>query len=707
VDIDDTLNVAGVSTFTAAINQTTESPSINLTDSSSSRTLSVNVDDNNSFLRASGPMLLQSGGAITTISLDASQNMALTGNLSTTGGAIFNESGADADFRVESDTNANGLMLDASTSTVGVNRAASAGVGLSVNATATNSSTYALEACNSSSNTKFIVRSDGYSGFYKSSNAGGFIHNTDGAITITPDAGGHFVFNEDGADADFRVESDTNTHALFVDAGNNVIGTGTSSPATYVGTGGLAVKGSTVSDLSLVSGGIASGNNSHQMRYWNDTGTAYEIDSDFRVESDGNANMLFVDGGNDRVGVNTSAPETYVDFAVPTVQIRSDATGANEPKLIFNNDLFAGANHGFIQTTNGGLQLDFESGSSSTFTGRAKMQLIGGGGRSIRFYTSTDNGSSFVERLEISNADIIANETGADQDFRVESDGNANMLFVDGGNNRVGIGTSAPTTFLDVGGIGSSVNSSFNGIAITASAAFTGVTGNVGLYLSASNSGGSLNGFFRTKAGAGGTYDGVEIATDNRPFRILTSTTEDTNERLRITSSGDFLVGTTVNYPGVSGLGGNIQGMMSEGGGSFFLSRVDSNPVLYINRGGTDGDSVRFAKDAGSTVGSISVTATTTAYNTSSDERLKENITDANDAGDKIDAIKVRQYDWKANGSHQDYGMVAQELLEVAPEAVAAPEDPEEMMGVDYSKLVPMLIKEIQSLRARVADLES
>jgi hypothetical protein len=50
--------------------------------------------------------------------------------------------------------------------------------------------------------------------------------------------------------------------------------------------------------------------------------------------------------------------------------------------------------------------------------------------------------------------------------------------------------------------------------------------------------------------------------------------------------------------------------------------------------------------------------------------------------------------------------MVAQELMTVAPEAVSVPEDPEKMMGVDYSKLVPMLIKEVQSLRARVAQLE-
>ena len=50
--------------------------------------------------------------------------------------------------------------------------------------------------------------------------------------------------------------------------------------------------------------------------------------------------------------------------------------------------------------------------------------------------------------------------------------------------------------------------------------------------------------------------------------------------------------------------------------------------------------------------------------------------------------------------------MVAQELQSVAPEAVSQGETEEDMMGVDYSKLVPMLVKEIQSLRARVAQLE-
>jgi hypothetical protein len=157
--------------------------------------------------------------------------------------------------------------------------------------------------------------------------------------------------------------------------------------------------------------------------------------------------------------------------------------------------------------------------------------------------------------------------------------------------------------------------------------------------------------------------------------------------KMRIDSSGNLLVGTTT-------LQGRIT-VTATGSTTIDCARTETSTANNI-----------VLRNGNGAVGSIQTSGSSTSYNTSSDQRLKENIADADDAGSKIDAIQVRQYDWKADGSHQDYGMVAQELLEVAPEAVSQGETEEEMMGVDYSKLVPMLIKEIQSLRNRVAQLE-
>ena len=166
-------------------------------------------------------------------------------------------------------------------------------------------------------------------------------------------------------------------------------------------------------------------------------------------------------------------------------------------------------------------------------------------------------------------------------------------------------------------------------------------------------------------------------------------------ERMRLDSSGNLLVGNTITPS-------------SNNQGAGFINTGASGLVQW-QAGTTTTSSVSVARfyNPNGNVGSIQLSGSATSYVTSSDYRLKENIVDAPPASDDIDAIQVRSFDWKADGSHQKYGMVAQELQTVAPEAVSAPEDPEEMMGVDYSKLVPMMLKEIQSLRARVAQLES
>jgi hypothetical protein len=166
---------------------------------------------------------------------------------------------------------------------------------------------------------------------------------------------------------------------------------------------------------------------------------------------------------------------------------------------------------------------------------------------------------------------------------------------------------------------------------------------------------------------------------------------------MRIDSSGNLLVGQTSASTVVDGA------FIRTGNSSGFIST--NNTALDLNRQGNTGTIILF-RSSNSSVGSVSVTGSSTTYNTSSDVRLKENITEA-DSFD-ITALKVRQFDWKVDGSHQPYGFIAQELHEVFPDAVSVGGEDEktEPWAVDNSKLVPMLVKEIQDLRARVAQLE-
>ena len=93
-------------------------------------------------------------------------------------------------------------------------------------------------------------------------------------------------------------------------------------------------------------------------------------------------------------------------------------------------------------------------------------------------------------------------------------------------------------------------------------------------------------------------------------------------------------------------------------------------------------------------------------FNTTSDQRLKSNVADAAPSSAIVDAIQVRQFDWNDSGKHDDYGFVAQELHAVYPAAVTPGESDAEYWTVDFSKLVPLLVKEIQDLKARIVELE-
>ncbi|HUB48359.1 MAG TPA: tail fiber domain-containing protein [Acetobacteraceae bacterium] len=114
-------------------------------------------------------------------------------------------------------------------------------------------------------------------------------------------------------------------------------------------------------------------------------------------------------------------------------------------------------------------------------------------------------------------------------------------------------------------------------------------------------------------------------------------------------------------------------------------------------------------------VGSISTNTVNTSYNTSSDERIKTGIVSAPYDPTWITKVQVRQFEFVHAPGKPQIGAIAQELVQVAPEAVA-PGDANtalkpgdegfRMWGVDSSKLVWRMLLEIQQLRARLDAME-
>ncbi|MBV9548263.1 MAG: DUF2793 domain-containing protein [Alphaproteobacteria bacterium] len=209
------------------------------------------------------------------------------------------------------------------------------------------------------------------------------------------------------------------------------------------------------------------------------------------------------------------------------------------------------------------------------------------------------------------------------------------------------------------------------------------------------------------RAGATAAGGHLDIFTNNT---AAIGTAGDGIRAARFAADGGLLVGTTTNGGWTAAAkmavenGGPGLGLYNNGSTGWALSaRVDNSAVAFA----------QFYYNGSTGVGSITTNGTATAYNTSSDARLKDNIRDAGDAGAILDALKVRQWEWKANGAHEAFGFVAQEEQGVYAAAVTPGDDGDDGDAItrqwsrDDSKLVPLLVKEIQSLRARLAALEA
>jgi hypothetical protein len=340
----------------------------------------------------------------------------------------------------------------------------------------------------------------------------------------------------------------------------------------------------------------------------------------------------------------------------------------------------------------------------------------------------------------------------------VDTDGltvDTNTLFVDAANNRVGVGTSSPSLKLSVDGdiwqgngagteIGRITNAAgwydfggsnnVNGAQMSHGAILRFLTnsaerlridsaGNVGIGTTAPQSDLEIQ---SKTTGTDAVISLTAAGTRRYQIKALTSVAalafvdeSLASERARIDASGNLLVGTTTS----GGDGLSIQPRVSSGG---------TTQITFNRSSATQtGDAVAF-NNGGTRVGTITYNNTTTAYLTSSDYRLKEDVQPMVGSVDRLMALKPVNFAWKVDGSRVD-GFLAHEAQEVVPECVTGEKDQVQIVelkdedgnvtgaeerpvyqGIDQSKIVPLLVAalqealtKIEALEARVAALET
>jgi len=306
------------------------------------------------------------------------------------------------------------------------------------------------------------------------------------------------------------------------------------------------------------------------------------------------------------------------------------------------------------------------TGTMVTTTSASTIEFAAGSAAAPSITTTGDTNTG----IYFPAADTTAVSTGGTERLRIDSSGN------------VGIGTSSPLRTLHV----------------VSNAAETQ------LLLRESDSSGPQLLMGADSAVSGSIINASSVSGSNNNLLLQTGGTE----RARIDSNGNVQINTT----NAAATGTTCRFTIQDG--TTYLPFGINN-----NAAGTGASNVALFARNGTTTGTISVTGTTTAYNTSSDYRLKHDVQPMLSGLSTIAALKPSTYKWNADNSPGE-GFIAHELQAVIPQAVTGEKDAVnddgsiKSQGVDYSKIVVHLVAAMQELKAdndalkeRIAALEA
>ena len=186
------------------------------------------------------------------------------------------------------------------------------------------------------------------------------------------------------------------------------------------------------------------------------------------------------------------------------------------------------------------------------------------------------------------------------------------------------------------------------------------------------------------------------MSAGNQIFYNAASGTADAHitwsERMRI-AGGQVLIGISSAHDGNFKLGGLSTASVS------FLSTQNNATTGTMSV-------MSFRANSNTEIGSIKTTNTATAFNTSSDYRLKENLQPLENGLERLNNLNPVKFDWKEDGTSSE-GFIAHEAQEVFPDAVTGEKDGEDMQGMDYGRITPLLVKAIQEQQEQIEQLKA
>jgi len=263
----------------------------------------------------------------------------------------------------------------------------------------------------------------------------------------------------------------------------------------------------------------------------------------------------------------------------------------------------------------------------------------------------------------------------SNNDITIDPDGTGDVVVASG--HKLGIGTTSPARQLEVYDDGT------NGQAVLA--------------LTAQNTENSRIMFADTDDSNIGILD-YNHSDNSMRFNVNNA------ERMRIDAGGNLLVGTTTN-------GTTADGTVIRASAEVLMTRSNAAPLL-VNRDGSDGTAIEI-RNSNVNVGTISVSGSSTSYNTSSDYRLKEAVVDMTGAITRVKSLQPKRFNFIADDTVTVDGFMAHEAQTVVPEAVTGTHDEVDadgnpvMQGIDQSKLVPLLTAALKESIAKIEALET